>query len=336
MITEAIKKVVENENLSREEAAEVMNGIMSGGATDAQIAALITGLRMKGETAEEISGFAEVMRAKAVAITPKARGLVDTCGTGGDLSHTFNISTTTAFVTAAAGVPVAKHGNRSVSSACGSADLLEALGVKIDVSPQTVADSIDEVGIGFLFAPSLHQAMKYAIGPRREIGVRTIFNVLGPLTNPARAPFQVLGVYDPGLTEVMAEVLAALGAKRALVVHGDGLDEMTTTGATRVSEVRDARVETYEIDARDLGLARARPEQLTGGSIEANVGITRAVLDGQEGAARDIVLLNAAGALLAAERVGDLKAGLEAAAQAIDSGRAAEVLAELATFTNSR
>jgi anthranilate phosphoribosyltransferase len=336
MIVEAIKKVVENENLSRPEAVEVMNQIMSGGATDAQIAALITGLRMKGETVDEISGFAEVMRAKAVAITPKAGGLVDTCGTGGDLSHTFNISTTAAFVTAAAGVPVAKHGNRSVSSACGSADLLEALGVKIDVSPQTVADAIDEVGIGFLFAPALHQAMKYAIGPRKEIGIRTIFNILGPLTNPARAPFQVLGVYDPGLTEVVAEVLAALGTKHALVVHGAGLDEMTTTGTTRVSELSDGRIKTYDLNAQDLGLPPARPEQLTGGSIEANVAMTRSVLDGQAGAPRDIVLLNAAGALLAAERVGDLETGLEAAAKAIDSRRAAEVLAALAAFTTSR
>lgn len=336
MITDAIKQVVEGRDLSRTLAAEAMNDIMSGQATDAQISALITALRMKGETVDEISGFAEVMREKAVHVKTKASGVVDTCGTGGDLSHTFNISTTAAFVAAGAGVPVAKHGNRSVSSACGSADLLEALGVKLDVSPETIGAAIDEVGIGFLFAPALHQAMKYAIGPRKEIGIRTVFNILGPLTNPARAGFQLLGVYDPKLTEVMAGVLAALGTNHALVVHGSGLDEMATAGPTRISEVKGGRVVTYDIHPRELGLSLVEKDALKGGSVETNVAITRAVLKGESGPARDIVILNAAGALYAADKVVDLAAGLESAARAIDSGEAALKLEALVEFTNKR
>src|SRR3990172_4354866 len=285
MITDAIKKVVEGQDLSRAEAAAAMNDIMTGEATDAQISALITALRMKGETVDEITGFAEVMRAKALAIKPRAQGVVDTCGTGGDLSHTFNISTTAAFVAAGAGAPVAKHGNRSVSSACGSADLLETLGVKLDIEPDADAEAIDVVGIGFLFAPALHQAMKYAIGPRKEIAVRTVFNILGPLTNPARARFQILGVYHPDLTETMAGVLAGLGTEHALVVHGGGLDEMTTAGPTRISELKSGQVTTYEIKPEDFGLTRVDGADLKGGSVEINLSITRGVLSGQGGPA---------------------------------------------------
>ena len=335
MITDAIKKVVESQDLTRAEAAAAMNEIMTGQATDAQISALITALRMKGETVEEISGFAEVMRAKAVAIKPRARGVVDTCGTGGDLSHTFNISTTAAFVVAGAGAPVAKHGNRSVSSACGSADLLEGLGVKLDIEPDAIAEAIDVVGIGFLFAPSLHQAMKYAIGPRKEIAVRTVFNILGPLTNPAGAPFQILGVYHPDLTETMAGVLAELGTEHALVVHGSGLDEMTTAGSTRISEVKDGLVTTYEINPEDFGLVRAAPDSLKGGSVEINLSITKSILGGQDGPARDIVMLNAAGALVAAGLAARMADGLELAARALDSGAAAGKLAALIDFTNT-
>lgn len=335
MITDAIKKVVERGNLTRAEAATAMNEIMSGQATDAQISALITGLRMKGETIDEISGFAEVMRDKAVAIRPQTKDVVDTCGTGGDQSHTFNISTTAAFVVAGAGVPVAKHGNRSVSSACGSADLLEALGVKLDIEPQTVADSIDRVGIGFLFAPALHQAMKFAIGPRREIAIRTVFNILGPLTNPAKARFQVLGVYSPELTGTMAEVLAALGAEHALVVHGSGLDEMTTTGVTDVCEVRAGQIKSFSITPEELGLKRVNIEALRGGSVEKNVETTRSVLKGEPSPARDIVMLNASGALLAAGRVDNLITGLETAARSIDSGNAQAKLEALVEFTNN-
>ncbi len=334
MITDAIKKIVERQDLTREEAAAAMTEVMSGEATDAQIAAYITGLRMKGETVDEISGSAAVMREKAVAITPKAEGIVDTCGTGGDLSGTFNISTTAALVVAGAGVPVAKHGNRSVSSACGSADLLEALGVKLDISPEAVAGAIDEVGIGFLFAPALHQAMKYAIGPRKEIGIRTIFNILGPLTNPARAEHQIIGVYAPELTETLAEVLKSLGTKHALVVHGDGLDEVTTAGRTRISELKNGTVTTYEIDPEDIGLSRSDRKSLAGGDVAKNVEITKAVLAGKKGPARDIVLLNAAAALTAADRTPDIQAGLAVAAESIDSGRAGNKLVELIEFAN--
>jgi len=334
MITDAIRKVIERQDLSRDEAVAAMTEIMGGEATDAQISSLITALRMKGETVDEISGFAQVMREKAVAIKPKAQGLVDTCGTGGDLSGTFNISTTAAFVAAGAGVPIAKHGNRSVSSACGSADLLESLGVKLDIGPETVAEAIDTVGIGFLFAPALHQAMKYAIGPRKEIGIRTVFNILGPLTNPAGARRQILGVFSPDLTELMAGVLTSLGTTHALVVHGSGLDEMTTTGPTRVSEVKDGRVETYEINPDELGLATASLESLKGGSVEDNAATTRSILSGDGGPARDIVLLNAAGALVVAGKAANLTDGLESAARVVDSGKAADKLSALIEFTN--
>jgi anthranilate phosphoribosyltransferase len=335
MISQAIKKVVDGQDLSFEEAIEAMNEIMEGKATDAQIAALIVGLRMKGETVEEISAFAKVMRDKAVPIKPKAKVVVDTCGTGGDVSDTFNVSTVSAFVVAGAGVPVAKHGNRSVSSSCGSADLLEGLGVKIDVEPAVVEQAIDEIGIGFMFAPKLHKAMKYAIGPRKEIGVRTVFNILGPLTNPARATSQLLGVYDPQLTELMAEVLGNLGSQHALVVHGEGLDELTTAGVSKVSELKDGEVTTYEVDVECLGIQPTKLENLQAKTLEDNLKIARDVLAGNKGPTRDIVVLNSAAALVAADKTNSIAGALSLAENSIDSGAAQEKLDLLIKFTQA-
>jgi len=262
--------------------------------------------------------------------------LVDTCGTGGDGAGTFNISTTAAFVVAGAGQAVAKHGNRSVSRGCGSADVLKALGVNIELSPEAVAACVDRVGFGFLYAPLLHPAMKHAIGPRREMGVRTVFNILGPLTNPAGAQAQLLGVYDPKLTEVMAQVLGSLGCRAAFVVHSeDGLDELTTTAPNRVSELKDGRVNTFTLDARELGLPRAARSDLQGGSAEENAAITRAILDGEKGPRRDVVLLNAAAALVVGGAASDLDEGLAMAAESIDSGAARAKLDALVSFTNS-
>jgi len=335
MIVEAIKKVVEKQNLNRDEAVAVMEEIMSGQATPAQIASFITGLRMKGETVEEIVGFARVMREHATPIRPDQVELLDTCGTGGDVSHTFNISTVTAFVAAGAGVKVAKHGNRSVSSHCGSADVMEALGVKIELPPEKIEACIDQVGIGFMFAPLLHQAMKYAIGPRREIGIRTVFNILGPLTNPARATYQILGVFNPDLTETIAQVLGDLGVKHALVVHGaDGLDELSTTGENKISEMANGKVNTYRLNPKQLGLPLATLDDLKGGSIEENVQIVRSILSGEKGPRRDVVLLNSAAALIAAERAGNFNEGLGLASQSIDSGAALEKLEKLVEFSN--
>lgn len=335
MIDEAIKKVVDGGDLSRGEAISAMTEIMEGKATDAQIACLITALRMKGESVDEISGFAEVMREKATGIEPKAKVVVDTCGTGGDLSRTFNISTTAAFVVAGTGVTVAKHGNRSVSSHCGSADLLEGLGAKIEIPAEKVRAAIDEVGIGFMFAPMMHQAMKYAIGPRKEIGIRTVFNILGPLTNPARAAHQVLGVYSPDLTEVMAKVLRNLGSRHALVVHGQGLDEITITGDSRVSELKDGLVENYTVELECLDLKPASLEEIRCGSLEENITAAREVLDGKTGPKRDVVLLNAAAALIAADQARSLKEGLEIAAESVDNGAALKKLNEFVAFTNN-
>lgn len=334
MITEAIRQAVGGCSLSRDEAASVMEEILTGQATDAQIAALLVALRMKGETVDEICGFAQMMRERATPIRPSASVIVDTCGTGGDLAHTFNISTTAAFVVAGAGVAVAKHGNRAVSSRCGSADLLEGLGVKLDIPPEAIAASIDRVGIGFMFAPLLHGAMKYAIGPRREIGIRTVFNILGPLVNPARARYQVLGVYHPDLTRLLAEVLAVLGTKHALVVHGDGLDELTTAGTNTIAELRDGNVTTYELDATDLGLARADVQDFRGGCLETNLSIAKGLLSGERGPAREIVCLNAAAALYVAGRACDLREGLAMAADSIDSCSAQAKLEMLIEFTN--
>ncbi len=326
-IQEAIAKVIEGADLSRGEMTDAMNQIMSGEATDAQIGAFLIALRVKDESVDEIAGAASVMREKAMPIATKHDVIVDTCGTGGDHSGTFNISTTAAFVAAGAGLCVAKHGNRAATSQSGSADVLSALGVNIEASPETVSRCLDDVGIGFLFAISLHGAMKYAIGPRREIGARTIFNALGPLSNPAGAKRQVVGVYSAALTETLAGVLATLGSERAFVVHGsDGLDEMTLTGPTRVSELKAGSVSTYEVLPRDFGLGQATAEALKGGDADYNAEITRSILNGEEGPRRDIVLLNAAAAIVAGDKARDLNEGVQVAAEVIDSGKALEKL----------
>ncbi len=341
-IKEAISTLVTKVDLSEPEMIDVMNEIMEGEATPAQIGSFLTALRMKSETIAEITGAVRVMRKKATfiasGIDTKSGGiLVDTCGTGGDGSGTFNVSTTTAFVVAGAGVAVAKHGNRSVSSNCGSADVLEAVGVRLDIDPLRIGQCIQEIGIGFLFAPALHGAMKYAIGPRKEMGIRTLFNILGPLTNPAGANVQVLGVFSKELTEPMAHVLAQLGSKRALVVHGEGnLDELTVTGETRISELRDGKVNTYSIQPEEFGLTRASIDQLQGGdTVEESAAQMRAILGGETGAKRDMILLNSGAALMAAGTVSDLKAGIIQAAEVIDSGAAANKLDQLIAMTNS-
>jgi len=336
MIREAIARVTMRENLEQQEAEEVMTEIMRGDATPSQISAFLVALRMKGETPEEIAGCARVMRANALKVETKQKQLVDTCGTGGDGTGTFNISTITAFVLAGAGLAVAKHGNRSASSRCGSADVLEASGVKIDLGPEEIARCIDEIGIGFLFAPRFHPAMKHAAGPRREVGIRTMFNLLGPLTNPASASIQLLGVPHPDLTETLAQVLRLLGTARALVVHGaDGLDELATTGANKVTHLCDGEVKTYHLDPIQLGLPSARLEQLKGGTVEENVRIMQEVLQGQKGPKRDTVLLNAAAALAIAGKVNDFNEGLALAVEVIDSGRAWEKLHQLTEMSQS-
>ena len=339
MITQAISQLLEGESLSVEQAEAVMEQVMSGGATPAQIAGFLVALRIKGETVEEIVGCARAMRRAAVRVPRERASVVDTCGTGGDRAGTFNISTTTAFVVAGAGLGVAKHGNRSVSSKSGSADVLEALGVNLDLKPEQVGQAVDEIGIGFLFAPKLHPAMRYAIGPRRELGVRTVFNILGPLTNPAGAEAQLLGVYDAVLTEPMARVLKGLGSRAACVVHGDGgLDELTTTGPNRMSHfgvgLANGNVVTETLDPQDLGFARAISDDLLGSDPEHNARITRGVLSGKDrGPRRDVVLLNAAAALWAGGVVSDLRAGVACAAESIDSGAALNKLDELIAFS---
>ena len=338
-IKEAIAKVMERQDLTEVEAEAAMTQIMEGQATPAQIGAFLTALRMKGESVGEITGCARAMRRSAVPVRPRRAALmVDTCGTGGDGSGTFNISTTAAFVVAGAGQPVAKHGNRSASSRCGSADVLEALGVNLDLTPDQVAACVDEVGIGFLFAPKLHPAMKHAIGPRRELGVRTIFNLLGPLTNPAGAQAQVMGVYDPAWTEPLAQVLGALGSQAAFVVHGaDGLDELSTTGPNRVSALRDGRVETITLDPAELGFARARASDLAGGSAEENAAIMRGILSGTcNGARRDVVVLNAAAALVAGGQSKTLREGIRQANHSLDSGAALHMLDHLIEFARQQ
>jgi anthranilate synthase/phosphoribosyltransferase len=336
-IKTAINKVLNGDSLNIEEAEEVMSQIMAGEATPAQIGAYLTALRMKGETVEEITGSARAMRSLAAPVRPNTAPaeLVDTCGTGGDSAGTFNISTTAAFVVAGTGQKVAKHGNRSVSSKSGSADVLAALGVNLDLTPQQVAQAIDEIGIGFLFAPKLHPAMKHAIGPRRELGVRTIFNVLGPLTNPAGARAQIIGVYDERLTEPLAQVLGELGSRGAFVVHGHGgLDELTTTGPNRVSRLQDGHVTTEILDPADLGFARATLADLLGGTAEENAQITRDILAArQNGPRRDVVILNAAAALVAAGRADDLPAGIKQANESLDNGAALAMLEKFVEFT---
>ena len=330
MIVNAVKKLVIGTNLSREECYGAMDDIMGGRATPAQIASFITALRIKGETVEEIAACAQVMRDRVVRVHVEAEDLVDTCGTGGDGARTFNISTTAAFVVAGAGITVAKHGNRSVSSQSGSADLFAALGVNIQAGIPVVERCLREVGIGFLFAPLLHGAMKHAIGPRQEIGIRTVFNILGPLTNPAGAPNQVIGVYDPELTETLCQVLRELGSRRAYVVHGcDGLDEITLTGTTRVSELKNNRIWTFNLDPAEFGFRYCRPEDLKGGDAETNAKITLSILNGEPGPKRDVILLNAAAAIYVAGRSKSLKEGLAAAADSIESGRAMNKLEAL-------
>ncbi|MCZ7545289.1 MAG: anthranilate phosphoribosyltransferase [Anaerolineae bacterium] len=319
-----LAKLLDGESLLAEEAEAAMHTIMSGEATPAQIGGYLVALRMKGETVEEITGSARAMRGHAARVTLNSNGapLVDTAGTGGDGAHTFNISTAAAFVIAGAGRSVAKHGNRAASSRCGSADVLAALGVNLDLTPAQVRACIEAVGIGFLFAPKFHPAMKHAIGPRRELGLRTIFNVLGPLTNPAGATHQLIGVYDPALTDTLAKVLGELGGRAAFVVHAaDGLDELSTGGPNRVSHLRNGTVTTFDLDAAELGLRRATREALRGGDPEENARLLRAILTGEDrGPRRDVVLLNAAAAL--AVETGDIASALEEATEALDSGAA--------------
>lgn len=362
MILDALHRLANrNESLGRDEARDVMAEVLTGKSTDAQIAALLIALRMKGESVEEIVGFAEAIRAaaaplpiertrngltsEAVAVTGTGRealaedpleSLIDTSGTGGDASGTFNISTATALVTAGAGVRVAKHGNRSISSKCGSADVVEALGVNIQLSPERAAQCLREVGICFLYAPNLHPAMKQVQAVRRELRMRTMFNLLGPLTNPARASGQVVGVYSLDLVEKLAEALSMLGLRRALVVHGlDGLDEITITGPTRVAEAREGSVRSYEIEPEEFGIQRAELEEVSGGDAKENAAIIRALLNGEKSPRRDVVVLNAAAALVAAGRAEHIAEAIPIAAKSIDSGAAASKLESLVRFSST-
>ena len=333
MIREAIRAVADRKTLSEQDAWAAMGEIMDGQATPAQIAAFITALRMRGETVDEIAGFARAMRERALRVVPRVDRLVDVVGTGGDRVSTFNVSTTAAFVVAGAGGYVAKHGNRAVSRQSGAADVLEALGVNIQVAPDVVQRCIEDIGIGFLFAPIYHAAMKHAAAPRKEIGIRTVFNILGPLANPAGASSLLVGTYDPALVRVMAEVLGELGVRRALVVHGDGMDEMSTLGPTQVAELRDGRVRVTVIEPSALKISSPPPEAVAGGTPQQNAEITVSVLRGQQGPARDLVVLNSGAALVAAELADDLAEGMVLAARAIDSGAAYEKLEQLRVQT---
>lgn len=335
MLKEALAKLVAREDLAPPEARLVMDEIMSGRATPAQIAALLTALRMKGETVEELVAFVEVMLAHAAVISPRVAGpLIDTCGTGGDRIKTFNISTIAAFVAAGAGAVVAKHGNRAVSSRAGSADVLEALGVPLTLTPEQVCASIEEAGIGFMFAPVFHPAMKFALQPRQELGFRTIFNLLGPLANPARVTAQVIGVYDDDLVEKVAEVLRGLGVTRALVVHGlDGLDELSVVGETHVAELQSEEIWTYRLVPEEVGMTRASVSELAGGDAAMNARIAVQLLGGRKGPQRDAILLNAAAALLVCGLATDLPSGLELAAWSIDTGAAYRKLEALLRAT---
>jgi anthranilate phosphoribosyltransferase len=335
MFRENLNKIVQRNDLSETEMSEMIMDIFSGNTTDAQIGALMAALATKGETFEELAGAAKAMRRKARRIQTTAGTVVDTCGTGGDGAHTFNISTTTAFVVAGCGVTVAKHGNRSVSSRCGSADLLEALGVNLEIDPEIVEESVQEIGIGFLFAPLYHSAMRYAANARKEVGLRSIFNMLGPLTNPAGANCQLLGVYAPELTEMFAKALQLLGAKRAFSVHGhDGLDEISVCAPTRVAELKDGLIRTYDIHPEQYFGELAEPKSLKGGDPTTNAEITRSVLNGGKGPHRNVVLLNASAALVAAGKAEDLKEGIIVAESAIDEGAAQKKLNELMEYTN--
>jgi anthranilate phosphoribosyltransferase len=334
MFRDNLNKIIKRINLKDHEMASMIDDIFSGKTTDSQIGALMAALSTKGETFEELAGAAQAMRKKAIRIQTGQGSVVDTCGTGGDGKNTFNISTTTAFVVAACGVTVAKHGNRSVSSKCGSADVLEALGVKIDTPPEIVEEAIAETGIGFLFAPKFHGAMKYAINARKEVGIRSIFNMLGPLTNPAGANCQLLGVYAPELTEMFANALNRLGAKRAYVVHGhDGLDEITVCAPTRISELNQGKITTFDLNPEEYFGERADETSLEGGDLDKNALIVKEILSGKKGACRDVVLINAAFALMAAGKADAVKEGIALAEKAIDSGAAAHTLENLVRFT---
>ena len=332
----AIAKVAAGKSLSQEEAAEAFDLVMSGAATPVQIGALLMGLRARGETVEEIAGAARAMRAKVLTVRAP-EGAIDTCGTGGDGKGTFNISTCAAFVVAGAGVPVAKHGNRAISSRSGSADVLKELGVNIEASPETISRCIAECGLGFMFAPAHHAAMRHVAQVRTELGTRTIFNLLGPLANPAGAKYQIIGVFGKEWVEPIAQVLALLGTMRAWVVHGsDGLDELTTTGISDVALVDAGKVSTFRISPRNAGLPDARPEDLTGGNAVENAAHIRAVLGGLRGPLRDIVLLNAAAALLVAGKANTLREGVALASESIDSGKALAVLEALARLSHGK
>ncbi len=335
-IQQALQKAIAREDLTRDEMKQVMTQIMTGEATPAQIGGFLIALRMKGESVDEISAAAEVMRELATPVETHSDHLVDTCGTGGDASGSFNVSTAAALVAAGAGAHVAKHGNRSVSSSSGSADVLEAAGVNLDVDPATVGRCIDEVGVGFLFAQKHHSAMRHAIGPRREMGVRTLFNVLGPLTNPAGAPNQVMGVFAAELVEPIAEVLKSLGSDHVLVVHADdGMDEISVCAPTAVAELKDGEIRSYRIQPEDFGFERADPEAIRVGSAEESLAMIRGVLDNQAGPARDIVCLNAGAAIYAAGLADDLAGGIEKAKQSIASGQARTVLEQLVERTRA-
>lgn len=334
MIQEAISKLVQKQDLTQNETELVMNEIMEGKATDAQIAGFLIGLRLKGETIDEITACAKIMRQKAQTIKPNVRFLVDTCGTGGDNSNSFNISTAAAFVVSGAGVAVAKHGNKSVSSKCGSADVLKELGVNIELGPKQAEKCVEEIGIGFMFAPMFHPAMKFALNARKEIGVRTIFNILGPLTNPADAKSQLIGVFDENLLVNIVEVLKNLGSKHVIAVNGKGLDEITISGKTKVCELKNGNMDSYEINPEDFGFKLSRMNEITGGSPQENAKIIIDILNGAKGPKRDIVLLNAAAALLTTDKTKDYKEALELATYSIDSGKALEKLNKLVKFSN--
>ena len=332
--TDNLKKIISGQDLDQDNSAAMLNDIFSGQITESQVGAYMAALATKGETFEELAGAARAMRRKAVRIQTQSKKVIDTCGTGGDASGSFNISTTTAFVVAGCGVTVAKHGNRSISSKCGSADVLETLGVNLNVDPEIVEEAINEIGIGFMFAPLYHGSMKYAGKPRMECGIRSIFNMLGPLTNPAAASCQLLGVYAPELTEMFAQALKLLGVKKAFVVHGhDGMDEMTTTTKTRVSQLDDTGIRSYDMDPLDFFEEYASPEDLLGGDADQNAAITLAILKGEKGPKRDIVMLNSGTALVAAGLADTIKDGIAMAGQAVDNGKALEKLNALVQYT---
>jgi len=336
-IQEGIGQLIEGNDLNQDEAYQIATEIMNGQTTDAQIGAFLISLRLKGETIDEITGFVKAMREKATTVSCPQEFLVDTCGTGGDQSGTFNISTLSGFVAAGAGCNIAKHGNRSVSSNCGSADLFVELGIRIDITPETMAHCITENGIGFLFAPLLHKAMKYAIGPRREIGARTIFNILGPLTNPAGAKRQLLGVFSPSLTTPLANTLKRLGSEHVMVVHGeDGLDEMTITGETQVSELINGDIDNYTVKPEDFGIKRSTIQDIQGGDPAKNAKIALEVLEGKSGPHRDMVLMNAGATIYVSDKVKSIHEGIHMAAESIDSGKAMAKLEKLIEITNKK